>query len=128
MNRGKWLGEPTEEMYEATEPSQLPTANVNCHLFAPKTTLAGAARYCNFLLIPEIIPVCASMQSDVMARDPFPNLSSKQLRAVLAVANYRSLIAAATSLKMSQPAMTRMIKHVEAELGVPLFVRNTRGK
>ena len=61
-----------------------------------------------------------------MASDAFPNLSSRQLRAVLAVASYRSFIAAATSLKMSQPAMTRVIQQVESELGVALFARHTR--
>lgn len=61
-----------------------------------------------------------------MARDKFPNLSSRQLGAVLAVAEYRSFIAAASSLKMSQPALTRTIKQIEAELGVQLFSRSTR--
>lgn len=56
----------------------------------------------------------------------FPNISSRQLRAVVAVAQYRSFIAAATALKLSQPAITRIIKQVEAELGAPLFVRSTR--
>src|SRR5687768_6244858 len=61
-----------------------------------------------------------------MARDTFPNLSSRQLGAVLAVAEYRSFIAAASSLKMSQPALTRTIKQIETELGVQLFSRSTR--
>ena len=61
-----------------------------------------------------------------MARDSFPDLSSRQLRAVLAVAEYRSFVAAASSLKMSQPALTRAIKQIEAELGVLLFSRSTR--
>lgn len=61
-----------------------------------------------------------------MAQDLFPNIGSRQLRAVVAVAQYRSFIAAATALKMSQPAITRIIKQVETELGAPLFVRSTR--
>jgi LysR family transcriptional regulator, carnitine catabolism transcriptional activator len=61
-----------------------------------------------------------------MSKDPFPDLSSRQLQAVLAVAEYRSFVAAASSLRMSQPALTRTIKRVEGELGVPLFTRNTR--
>jgi DNA-binding transcriptional LysR family regulator len=60
-----------------------------------------------------------------MARDIFPDLSSRQLNAVLAVAEYRSFVAAASSLKMSQPALTRTIKQIETELGVLLF-RSTR--
>jgi DNA-binding transcriptional LysR family regulator len=59
-------------------------------------------------------------------RDAFPDLSSRQLRAVLAVAEYRSFVAAAASLKASQPALTRTIKQVEAKLGVLLFTRSTR--
>jgi DNA-binding transcriptional LysR family regulator len=61
-----------------------------------------------------------------MAQEAFPNISSRQLRAVVAVAQYRSFIAAAAALKISQPAITRIVKQVEAELGVPLFVRTTR--
>ena len=55
-----------------------------------------------------------------------PNLNARQLRAVLAIAEYRSFIAAAAYLKVSQPALTRTIKQVERALGVGLFVRTTR--
>jgi DNA-binding transcriptional LysR family regulator len=55
-----------------------------------------------------------------------PDLSSRQLRSVLAVAEYRSFIAAAALLKVSQPALTRTIKQIEIELGVELFTRTTR--
>jgi DNA-binding transcriptional LysR family regulator len=55
-----------------------------------------------------------------------PDLSSRQLRAVLAVDEYRSFIAAAAFLKISQPALTRIVKQVEEALGVPLFSRTTR--
>jgi DNA-binding transcriptional LysR family regulator len=61
-----------------------------------------------------------------MSRHVFPDLSSRQLQAVLAVATYRSFVAAASSLKISQPALTRTIKLIETELGVPLFSRSTR--
>ena len=61
-----------------------------------------------------------------MSRHAFPDLSSRQLQAVLALAKYRSFVAAASSLKISQPALTRTIKLIEAELGVPLFSRSTR--
>jgi DNA-binding transcriptional LysR family regulator len=54
------------------------------------------------------------------------NLNARQLRAVLAVAEYRSFIAAAAFLKVSQPALTRTIKQVETALGVALFSRTTR--
>jgi LysR family transcriptional regulator, carnitine catabolism transcriptional activator len=61
-----------------------------------------------------------------MRRDNFPNLNSRQLRAVLAVAEYRSFVAAANALKTSQPALTRAIQQIELELDVPLFSRSTR--
>jgi DNA-binding transcriptional LysR family regulator len=56
----------------------------------------------------------------------FPDVNSRQLRAVLAVAEYRSFIAAAAFLKTSQPALTRTIKQIEGALGVSLFSRSTR--
>jgi DNA-binding transcriptional LysR family regulator len=55
-----------------------------------------------------------------------PDLSARQLHAVLAVAEYNSFIAAAAFLKTSQPALTRAIKRVEDVLGVRLFDRSTR--
>jgi DNA-binding transcriptional LysR family regulator len=61
-----------------------------------------------------------------MSRHGFPDLSSRQLQAVLALAKFRSFVAAASALKISQPALTRTIKLIEVELGVPLFSRSTR--
>lgn len=61
-----------------------------------------------------------------MRRGALPELDSKALMAVVAVARYRSFMAAAASLGLSQPAVTRQIKRVESELGIPLFVRTTR--
>jgi len=55
-----------------------------------------------------------------------PDLTARQLQAVLAVADYNSFIAAAAFLKTSQPALTRTIKRVEDILGVRLFDRSTR--
>jgi DNA-binding transcriptional LysR family regulator len=55
-----------------------------------------------------------------------PDLSARQLHAVLAVAEYSSFIAAAAFLNTSQPALTRTIKRVEDVLGVRLFDRSTR--
>lgn len=65
------------------------------------------------------------MEDDVRASS-FPDVNSRQLRAVLAVAEYRSFIAAAAFLKTSQPALTRTIKQIEGTLGVSLFSRSTR--
>jgi DNA-binding transcriptional LysR family regulator len=62
-----------------------------------------------------------------MAMHPsVPDLTARQLHAVLAVAEYNSFIAAAAFLKTSQPALTRTIKRVEDVLGVRLFDRSTR--
>ena len=55
-----------------------------------------------------------------------PDLSGRDLQAVLAVAEYRSFIAAAACLHTSQPALTRIIKRTEDVLGVRLFDRTTR--
>jgi DNA-binding transcriptional LysR family regulator len=55
-----------------------------------------------------------------------PDLTVRQLHAVLAIAEYGSFVAAAAFLKTSQPALTRAIKRVEDVLGVRLFDRSTR--
>jgi len=55
-----------------------------------------------------------------------PDLTARQLNAVLAVSEYRSFIAAAAFVQTSQPALTRSIKRVEDVLGVRLFDRTTR--
>lgn len=61
-----------------------------------------------------------------MAPTPLPDLSARQLRAVLAVAEYRSFIAAAVALRTSQPALTRTIQQLERLLGLAIFSRSTR--
>jgi LysR family transcriptional regulator, carnitine catabolism transcriptional activator len=58
--------------------------------------------------------------------DALPEVNSRQLAAALAVAEYRSFIAAAAHLGISQPALTIAIKRLEQTLGLPLFERNTR--
>ena len=50
-----------------------------------------------------------------------------QLRDVAAVAEQGSIRAAARSLGLAQPALTRSIHELEHELGVPLFERRARG-
>jgi DNA-binding transcriptional LysR family regulator len=87
--------------------------------------------YCKSFLIEKIIASRVIMygahpEGGSMPLEAFPDLSSRQLRAVVAVAQYRSFVAAASALKMSQPAVTRIIKQVEAELGAQLFARSTR--
>lgn len=55
-----------------------------------------------------------------------PDLTARQLLAVLAVAEYNSFIAAAAFLKTSQPALSRTIRRVEDVVDVRLFDRSTR--
>jgi DNA-binding transcriptional LysR family regulator len=61
-----------------------------------------------------------------MATPGTPDLTSRQLQTILALAEYGSFIAAASLLKTSQPAVTRTVKHVEEVLGIKLFDRSTR--
>jgi DNA-binding transcriptional LysR family regulator len=61
-----------------------------------------------------------------MCPNHVPDLTARQLHAVLSVAEYGSFIAAAALIKTSQPALTRTIKRVEDVLGVRLFDRTTR--
>ncbi|AJD49225.1 LysR family transcriptional regulator [Isoalcanivorax pacificus W11-5] len=51
----------------------------------------------------------------------------QQLRTVLAVAQNSSLVKAGEELGLSQPAVSKILHEVEADLGVQLFVRTSRG-
>lgn len=55
------------------------------------------------------------------------NLSAKQLRSVVAVAELRNISHAAVSLSLSQPSLSRTIAKIEADLGVELFHRDSSG-
>lgn len=50
-----------------------------------------------------------------------------QLRAALAVSECGSIHEAAKRLHLSQPALSKTIKELESDLGVPLLVRSNRG-
>lgn len=54
-------------------------------------------------------------------------LKHNQLRALVAIAEHGSLRAAARTLCLSQPALTKAIREFEQDLGVPLVARNARG-
>jgi len=54
------------------------------------------------------------------------DLSTRHLRALLAVAKYRNFAAASTDLGISQPTLTRTVRRAEETLGVALFTRTTR--
>jgi DNA-binding transcriptional LysR family regulator len=50
-----------------------------------------------------------------------------QLRDIVAIADRGSLRAAARHLRTAQPGLTRSVRELERELGVPLFERRARG-
>src|SRR3954452_21021916 len=54
-------------------------------------------------------------------------MTLQQLTYFLAAADHGSFSAAANSLLMAQPSLSEQIRRLEAELGVPLFVRGGRG-
>jgi DNA-binding transcriptional LysR family regulator len=54
-------------------------------------------------------------------------MEMKQLHHFMVVAHHRKLLAASEDLHMSQSALTRSIKTLEASLGIPLFEREARG-
>lgn len=55
------------------------------------------------------------------------NIELRHLRAVVAVADHRHFSEAARALRTSQPNLSRLIRHIETELGSRLFDRHTRG-
>ncbi|MED5359250.1 MAG: LysR family transcriptional regulator [Pseudomonadota bacterium] len=54
------------------------------------------------------------------------DFSTRHLRALVAVAQYRNFASAATDLGISQPTLTRTLRKAEDMLGVALFTRTTR--
>lgn len=61
-----------------------------------------------------------------MIQNDIPSVSSEELQAFLTVAQYQSFVAAAITLNMSQPVLTRLIQNLEKQLNVQLFQRTTR--
>lgn len=57
---------------------------------------------------------------------PSADVSSRQLRAVVALARYRSFGEAAAFLGVSQPGLSRTLQRLERTLGTMLFKRTTR--
>ena len=54
-------------------------------------------------------------------------MQSRILKHFLAVAEHHNVTAAADSLHISQPALTKSIKQLEKDIGVPLFERHQKG-
>jgi DNA-binding transcriptional LysR family regulator len=59
-------------------------------------------------------------------RDAMPDLGTRHLRALVALAQYGNFAAAASALAISQPTLTRTIRRTEDALGIALFSRTTR--
>ena len=57
---------------------------------------------------------------------PFPDLSTRQLRAFSALADQRNFTRAAQACHLSQPAFSALIRTLEDALGARLFDRDTR--
>jgi LysR family carnitine catabolism transcriptional activator len=55
-----------------------------------------------------------------------PDLSTRHLTAIVALARSGKFVAAAADLGISQPSLSRIIQQAERELGAVLFVRATR--
>jgi DNA-binding transcriptional LysR family regulator len=55
------------------------------------------------------------------------DLDRRQLSAFLAIATHGSLGRAAEVMHITQPALSRTVKRLEAQVGAPLFERNSKG-
>lgn len=55
------------------------------------------------------------------------DLDRRQLAAFLAIATHGSLGRAAEVMHITQPALSRTVKRLEAQVGAPLFERNSKG-
>lgn len=54
------------------------------------------------------------------------NLTLRQLRAFVAVADHESFVAASKKIGLSQPALSQSVRQIERDLGARLFIRTTR--
>ena len=54
------------------------------------------------------------------------NITLRQLRAFVAVADQESFVAASKTIGLSQPALSQSVRQIERELGARLFIRTTR--
>ena len=54
-------------------------------------------------------------------------MTLKQLRYMLAVAQYKSINEAAKKCFISQPSLSNAIKDLEEEIGLELFIRTAKG-
>jgi DNA-binding transcriptional LysR family regulator len=61
-----------------------------------------------------------------MSRFDLPDVGTKELLTIIALAEHGSFVRAASQLHVTQPALTRTVKRLERTLGVLLFSRTTR--
>src|SRR5262245_26114573 len=73
-----------------------------------------------------LMRISNGMRSALARTKGLPELSTRHLRAIVALAHGGKFVAAATELGISQPSLSRMIQQAESELGAMLFVRATR--
>jgi LysR family transcriptional regulator, glycine cleavage system transcriptional activator len=84
-----------------------------------------AARPATPPAVPLSPPVATLPRPPCATAAPLPSLTA--LRAFEAAARHLSVTRAAAELHVTQTAVSHQIKHLEAELGVPLFRREARG-
>ncbi|CZQ89981.1 transcription regulator hth lysr [Trichococcus palustris] len=67
------------------------------------------------------------MDTDICDVGGSKKMTLKQLRYMMAVAQYKSINEAAKKLFISQPSLSNAIKELEAEIGLELFTRTAKG-
>lgn len=67
------------------------------------------------------------MYCDIYKKGVGKNMTIQQLRYAVTIAEYNSMNKAAEKLFISQPSLSNSIKELEDELGMELFIRNSRG-
>ncbi len=76
---------------------------------------------CDIRMMPDVTPFTAATET-LAAR-----LKFRQLRLLIAVADWSSVMHAARALNMSQPTATKLLQDLETDFGVLLFQRTNRG-
>ena len=67
------------------------------------------------------------MGASPQSKRPFSRIRFKHLQIVDAITHYGSVHAAARGLNMTQPAISKILRDLEDQLGVELFERLPRG-
>jgi DNA-binding transcriptional LysR family regulator len=75
------------------------------------------------MCVPGIIAAWTTIRMEIT---DLPDLSMKELLAIVAIADHGSFVAASRLLRTSLPTLSRTVKRVEKLVGVVLFERSTR--